>query len=241
MAISKKDRVRIEKKIYDAFDQIDKSGTNSEHYIKLFASMSDRDFEKLMRSDFPYRFHHKAFVVEPTMQDVIDGLNFIGVPLTERISQEYKYVDAQGRPVYTKDCIVCYIHLKKVQQFSSHKNKIASSLKSRDMKTGLLTYDSKGGKESDRENEGLLALGLYNTSKEFNTIRADAMQAKAQAYNEISEKGYVSMDDIDIKQSDFLSKQYMDTLIMTGMGISNLISPTYQTKYTMERIKNKEI
>ena len=119
MAISKKDRVRIEKKIYDAFDQIDKSGTNSEHYRKLFASMSDRDFEKLMKSDFPYRFHHKAFVVEPTMQDVIDGLNFIGVPLTERISQEYKYVDAQGRPVYTKECIV-FIEVKRYEDWITY-------------------------------------------------------------------------------------------------------------------------
>lgn len=241
MAITKKQRLNIEKRIYETFDIVDKSGTNTEHYKNLFANMSDKDFEKLMRSDFPFRFHHKPFVTEPKMLDIIQALKYLNSSLFERVSQPYKYIDKDGKPVWTKDCIVVYIPLKKVQQFSTHKNKITSSLKSRDMKTGLLTYDSKGGKESDRETEGLMAIGLYNTSKELSTIRADAMEAKSQAYNEISEKGYLIIDDIDIKQSDFLSKQYMDTLIMTGMGISNLISPTYQTKYTMERIKNKEI
>lgn len=239
MAITKKQRLSIENKIYTTFDKVDKTGTNSDYYKKLFADMSDKDFEKLMKSDFPFRFHDKPFVVEPKMQDVFDALDYLGVPYFERITQPYMYKDKEGRPVYTKECIVVYIHLKKVQQFSTHKNKITSSLNSRDMKTGLLTYDSKGGKESDRENEALFVLGLYNTSKELNTIRADAMEAKSQAYNEISEKGYLSLNDIELKQSDFLSKQYMDTLIMTGMGISNLISPSYQTKYTLEKAKEK--
>lgn len=233
-------RKKIENRIYDTLDIVDKSKTNSNYYRKIFKDMSDAQFLNLMKSDFPLRFHHVPAVVEPTMSDCIKALKSIGVPLIEPISLPYVYKNKNGEPVYSHPCIVVYIHLKKVQQFVTHKNSVAENIKSRDMKTGLLTYDDKGGKQSDRETAGLLALGMNETVKELTTFRADAMDSKSDAYNIISNTGVLHMKDLNIKQSEFKSKQLLDTYITASMGISNLISPSYETKYTLERKSKRE-
>lgn len=235
MTISTAKRAKIEKKIYTVMSKLDKSGINTKYYKDMFAKMNDRDFEKLMKSDFPFRFHHVPFKVEPKTSDIVEALDYLGVPLLEKVSLEYLYQNSNGKPVYSKPCLVVYVHLKKVQQFATHKNSIANKIGSRDMKTGLLTWGDKGGKESDRESESLLAIGLEKTSKEFTTVRADAMQAKAEAYNMISNTGTLTLDDIKVSQSDSISKNLLDTYIIGCMGISNLITPSYETKYTLER------
>lgn len=234
MTISKAQRKKIEEKIYTTMDKLDKSGINSDYYRKMFVNMSDTEFEKLMKSDFPYRFHWVPFKVEPTMTDVFAAADYLKIPLIEEVNLNYLYKNKDGEAVKSKPCLVIYAHLKKVQQFITHKNKVASEIKSRDMKTGLLTYDDKGAKQSDRETESLLAMGLVNTAKEMTTFRADYMEAKSDAYNTINNIGTLSMDDLDLKQSDSLSKQLMNTYIISSLGISNLISPSYETKYTLE-------
>lgn len=239
MAITNAQRTKIENKIYKVMDILDKSKLNSSHYRQMFADMSNAKFERLMKTDFPFRFHSVPFKVEPRMDDIIEALDYLKVPLLEKISLPYMYKNDKGEPVWSKECMVVYIHLKKVQQFSTHKNNIASNIKSRDMKTGLLTFEDKGGKESDRESESLLAMGLTNTSKELTTVRADYMNAKTDAYNTISNTGMLELDDIDIKQSDSLSKNLLNTYIISSMGISNILSPTYETKYTMEQKKHE--
>ena len=60
------------------------------------------------------------------------------------------------------------------------------------MKTGLLTGDDKGGKETDREFESLATMGLEYTMDEFARPKADAMDAMAQMSNAILTKGFVS-------------------------------------------------
>lgn len=235
--LTKKLRADVERVIYEAFDKIDKTKTCSEHYKKTFAEMSDSDFLKFVSLRFPYRFHHKPFEVEPSMQDIVDGLDYLGVPLMEKVNMPDVYIDANGTPVSTMEAMVVYVPIKRMQQGITKKNSMSTDISMRDMKNGLLTGYDKNGKTSDREIESLVILGLDNTAKEFSTIKADSMEAKAVAYNDISITGQVSQKDINFTQEDSLSKNLLNTYFLGAHIYTNIINQDYYLPYT---IKNKK-
>jgi hypothetical protein len=78
------------------------------------------------------------------------------------------------------------LHIKKVQQFITKKNKVSMDINNRDMKGGRLNTDDKGAATSDREFESLALFDLNNTMDEFSTFKADAMNAKSEAYAQIA-------------------------------------------------------
>ncbi|MGL5750468.1 MAG: hypothetical protein ACRCXT_08080 [Paraclostridium sp.] len=235
--ITERQRKDIETLIYTIFDTIDKTKTNSDHYKEIFSKMNNDDFYKFISLKFPYRFHVTPFKIEPSMEDCVKACNMLGVPLMEKITLPYLYTNKDGVPVNTKECMVGYIHLKKVQQFITKKNSMSIDISQRDMKTGLLTGFDKNGKMSDREMESLAILGLDNTMKEFTKPRADAMNAKNAMYNTINTTGMVKLDDIDIDPDDSLSKNLFNTYLIGSHLKSNIISEDYHLPYTL---KNKQ-
>ena len=240
MPITKKQRQEIEATIYSVFDTIDKTKTNSEHYKKLFAKMDDKEFEKFISLKFPYRFHVTPFKIEPSMDDVKNACNKLGVPLLEKVNLPYLYENSNGEPVSSKECLVGYVHLKKVQQFITKKNSMSIDISQRDMKTGLLTGFDKNGKTSDREMESLAALGLENTMKEFAKPRADSMKSKNAMYNTINTTGMVSLEDLPDEIDDSLAKNLLNTYLLGAHINSNLINQDYHLPYTMKN-KKKQI
>ena len=73
-------REQAEELIYKVMDAADKTHTNSDYYKKIFATMSDADFKKFCQRRLPFRFHVKAFNVEPKMYDVIDAFKVLKKP-----------------------------------------------------------------------------------------------------------------------------------------------------------------
>ena len=130
-------RQQAEELIYKVMDTLDKEGYNSSYYKSLFAKMSDMEF-------FNFRFHTKPFVIEPKMYDIEDALKVLGVPLLEKVALPYLYVDKEGNPVWSKECMVIYIHVKKMKQFITKKNSTPTGIDNRDMKSGLLVSFDKG-------------------------------------------------------------------------------------------------
>ena len=90
------------------------------------------------------RFHTKPFEVEPTMTDINNALKVVGTPLLQKVALPYLYVNQNGEPVWSKEAMVIYIHIKKMKQFLTKKNSVPLSIESRDMKSGLLTSHDKG-------------------------------------------------------------------------------------------------
>ena len=97
--ITKKQRDEVETLIIKFFDTLDKSHINSEYYKALFADMSDDEFLKMMKAKFPFRFHYRPSVVEPTMKDVENALKIIDVPMLEEVNLSFLYQDKDARPV----------------------------------------------------------------------------------------------------------------------------------------------
>ena len=225
-------RQQAEELIYKVYDTVDPSKTNSDYYRKIFATMTDKDFEEFCKRRLPFRFHNSVFRVEPKMYEVIDAFKVLNKPLLEKVKLPYVYKNAKGEPVETQECMVIYIHLKRMKQMLTKKNNTAMNIEKRDMKTGRLIGSDKGGQETDREFESLATMGLDWTMDEFARSRADATDAMTQMSNTILANGYVTDKDIQVSKDDSLGKNMLNVYLL-GAGIaSNLIDIDYMTPYT---------
>lgn len=233
--MDKKKRQEIELLVISSMDVLDKSKTNSDYYKELFAKMSDAQFDKFIAKRFPFKFHYRPSVVEPSMDDVSNALKFIKVPLMEKVYEPNVYVNKEGKPVNTKEALVVYIHHKPVQQFITKKNKWSMDTSNRDMKTGRLVGADKGAVTSDREFESMAVQGMDSTMKEFYTIKADSMNAKNLANNIIGTTGMLRLEDVPVDRDDSLSKNLMNVYMLGAHINSNLLNQGNYTPYTLRQ------
>ena len=234
-------RLKAEELIYKVMDTLDKEGYNSSYYKGLFAKMSDKQFFDFCKRNLPFRFHTKPFVIEPKMYDIEDALKILGVPLLEKVALPYLYVDKNGNPVWSKECMVIYIHVKKMKQFITKKNSTPTGIDNRDMKSGLLVSFDKGGKTSDREMESLAVMGLDETMEEMSTYRADYMDAKSEAYQIISTLGTLSKDDISVSEVDSISKNTLNAYMVSSLLNTNMLNQDYLLPKTIADRKQKVV
>ena len=234
-------RQKAEELIYKVFDALDKDEYNSSYYKAIFAKMNDEEFMHFCERNLPFRFHTKPFVVEPKMHDIENALKILGVPLLEKVALPYLYIDKDGNPVWSKEAMVIYIHLKKMKQFITKKNSTPTGIDNRDMKSGLLVSHDKGGRESDREMEALAVMGLDHTMDEFSTWRADYMDAKSMAYQTISVMGKISENDIDIEATDSIAKSTLNAYLTAALINTNIINNEYMLPKTLADRKSKVV
>lgn len=237
--IDPKTRKEIEKMIYELYDIIDTTGTNTAYYRDLLSGMSNAEFYKFLERRLPFRFHQDAFKIEPKMYEIVDGYKYLGVPLIEKVNLPYVYKDANGVPVKSKECMVIDIHIKRMKQMVSKKNKASMRIEKRDMRTGLLSQEDKAAKETDREFESLASYGLDETLDEFRTVKADAMEASSAMLSTILDKGSVSQKDYVVTKHDSLGRNMLN-VYMTGACIhSNLVDEQYMTPLTAKNRRKR--
>lgn len=229
-----KQREQVEILVYKVMDALDPSGTNSSYYKEKFANMTDAQFNKFLKTTFPFRFHSKPFEIEPNMENIKKAAKVLEVPLTEKVALPYLYESPDGKPVYSKECLVIYTNIKKMKQFITKKNSMSLNINNRDMRTGLLNNVDKNGKMSDREFESLIINNASDTIKEFSRIRADAMEQKSQALNSINLTGTLSLDDIHAENDEILSRNMLDAYFIGAHLKTNLISDTYELNSTIK-------
>lgn len=234
-SITPKRRKEVEEVIYNFFDKLDKSGTNTKYYRELIGNMSDNKFMEFIKKEFPFRFHYKPSVTEPTMSDIKAALDTIGVPLLEKITLPYLYENKDGKAVMTKECFVGYNPHKKVQQIVTKKSKWGFEISNRD-KNGRLLGADKGSATSDREFEAMATMDLEYTMKEFYGPKADAMEAKNAMYSLIGTTGMCRLSDLPDSIDDSLSKNMFNSYLIAAHINSNLIN---QGDYTMKTIKDR--
>ena len=234
--VTSKKREEVENLIYKVLDTIDPTHTNSDYYRGIFGKMSNNDFYHFFERRLPLRFHYEIFKIEPRMDQCVDAFKILGKPLIEKVNMPHIYRNKDGVPVQSKDCLVVYIHLKRLKQIVADKSHNVLNIEKRDMKTGLLTGDDKGARESDKEFESLASFGLEYTMDEFARSRADSLKAAAQMNAVIATKGSVSEKDIEVAKDDSLGKNMLNTYLLGANIYSNLIDIDYMTPLTA---KNK--
>lgn len=229
-----KKREEVEVLVYKVMDALDPTGTNSSHYKDKFSQMSDTQFIKFLKTTFPFKFHTKPFEIEPGMENIKKASKVLNIPLTEKVSLPYLYESPDGRPVYSKECLVIYTNIKKMKQFVTKKNSMSINIEDRDMRTGLLNNTDKNGKMSDREFESLIVNNSNDTIKEFSRLRADAMEQKSQALNTINLTGSLSLSDIQSENDEVLSRNMLDAYFIGAQLKTNLITDTYELNSTLK-------
>jgi len=236
------ERKKAEELIYKFFNSVDKTGLNTAYYKTLFSKMSDQQFKSFCSKNLPFRYQNKPWTNDPLMEDIKEGLDLLNIPLMEKVALPYLYENKNGEPIWSNyEAIVIYIHLKKMKQFIVKKNNTTSSIDARDMKTGLLTSHDKGGKTSDREMEGLIAMNMYDTLEELSTFRGDYMDAKNIAYSTIATKGTLSKDDVPITQEDSLAKNMLNYYMLGSSLMTNIINKDYYLPSTLKARGNKVV
>lgn len=233
------ERKQVEQKILTYFNALDKSHTNSDYYTKLFSDMTDEQFLKWMKKDYPIRFQMKQSVTEPDMSDIEQSLKVINVPMLEKITLPFEYINSEGKPVKSKEAMIVYDNAKKVQQFVTHKTKWSMNTDNRDMRSGRLIGDDKGTAMSDREFESMTTLGLHYSIYEFSKPRADSMESKAAMNSAIAVKGYVSIKDLPNKAEDSLARNMINAYLIGCHFDSNIINKDGYTPYTLEERSRK--
>ena len=239
MAITKKLREDIECFLIEFMDKLDKTHINSEYLQEKWAKMSDIQFEQWLKKKYPLQLQVRAWEIEPVMKDFYDAADVVGCTILEKIAEPFLYVNKNGIPVNTKPALKMRLNIKKVQQIITKKNKVSIDINNRDFKSGRLMTEDKGAATSDKEQESLAVMGLYNTMDEFSTIKADAMNAKSQAYNQILTTGKVSKNDYKVAKDDSLARNIISAYMLASHIETNLVNTDGYTPYTLKEKQRK--
>lgn len=230
--VSNQKRKEVELFLYNLLDIVDPSHINSDYYREIFAKMNNDDFYHFFERRLPIRFHYDVFKIEPKMYQIVDAFKFMNKPLLEKLNLPHVYKDKNGKPIQSQECLVLYIHIKRMKQLVAAKSHVALNTEKRDMKTGLLSGKDKGAKQTDREFESLAAFGLEYTMDEFSRFRADAMRSGSEVNNIILNKGFVSDKDFRVEKDDSLAKNMLNVYLLAANIHTNLVDEEYMTPYT---------
>jgi len=210
--------------IYKFFSAFDKSGDNTKKYKDMFTPMSDVAFDSFFRQFFSDEKQYLILDIidyERTikLEDIEDAAKVINIPLYEYVALPWITMDKNNIIVTKQKVPVGYINIKRTQQTVAKKNGISTSINQRSAITGQVTGADKNGRESDLENNMLISLGLESTLKELNGPRADDLVMKQQMLKSISEKGYLSLSELDDKIENKTTLNTVNTYFL-GMGLN---------------------
>ena len=235
MANIKAARKKCEERIYKYFNILDPTGQNTEYYKKKFAKMNDKQFYDFFNQDFPLKFQTKIFEIDPKMSQIMDSLDYLKVPVNERVAMPFLYRNKDGKAVKTQPVLVLYVPLKRLKQMVQKKTGFSVNISKRDYRTGLLMDTDKNGNSTDREFESLAVMGLDQTLRELMYYRADSMQSKNLFYSEVNSKGMVSQKDVPVSNDESIARNLISAYLIGAHINSNLVNTENYLPRTLKK------
>lgn len=225
-------RQYIENLIYDVFDAMDPSGSNTNKYKLMFQDMNDKEFEKFMKSFLSNDNEHFSLdIVEfehgLDMNYCEKAAKILGIPLMEYVYMPHLTMDKKNVIVSKEKCLVGYFNVKRTQQLLHKKNGISLANEKVSGMTGQVVDKDKNARDSDIEASLLVSLGAENILKELHGPRSDDMVMKRQMNQDIANKGYTMLEDLDSSPINKTTLNTVDTFLLGMMLKSDLISDTY--------------
>jgi len=231
----------IEKLIYDTFDALDPTGTNTNKYKVLFSKMSDAEFEKFFKkflADDKENFALDVIEFENSlkMENCEKAAKVLDIPLIEYVYMPWLTMDKKHVIVSKEKCLVGYMNIKRTQQLLHKKNGMSISNDKRSATTGQAIDKDKNARDSDIEASLLVALGCDKILQEFHGPRADDPVMKREMQQQISTQGYVMLDELTNVSTNKVTLNTVNTYLL-GMGLkSDLVSDTYILPKTSEEL-----
>ena len=236
-------RLKIEKLIYDTFNELDPTGVNTRKYKEMFSTMSNEKFAQYM----------KKFLADDTENFILDIVDFerdikmehceaaakvIGIPLMETVFMPHIIMDKNNVVATKEKCLVGYLNVKRTQQMVQKKNAVSISNEKKSSLTGQVVNKDKNARDTDIEASMLVALGADKILQEFHGPRSDDPVMKRQMNKSISTKGYVLLDELDNLPTNKITLNTVNAFLL-GAGIkTDLISDTYILPKTSEELFN---
>lgn len=234
-------RAYIEKLIYDEYDQLDPSGSNTEKMKALFQPMTDQQFEKYMKQflandDENFILDIVEFEHDLKMEYCEKAAKVLGIPLMEYVYMPHLTMDKKRVIVSKEKCLVSFINAKRTQQFVYKKNGLSISNEKISATTGQVTQKDKNAQDSDIEASMLVALGAEHILQELHGPRSDDHVMKREMNQSISTKGYVMLDELTNSPVNKVTLNTVNTYLLS-MGLkSDLISESYILPKTSEEL-----
>lgn len=241
--MSVSNRAYIEKLIYDTFDAIDPSGTNTDKYKTLFSQMNDKEFEKYMK-DF-LNDDHENFSVDIVeyehdlkMEYCENAAKVLDIPLMEYLYMPHLTMDKKRVVVSKEKCLVGYINVKRTQQLLHKKNGLSTSNEKTSALTGQVVDKDKNARDSDIEASMLVSLGADKILQELHGPRADDPVMKREMNQSITTKGYVMLDELTNLSTNKVTLNTVNTYLLS-MGLkSDIVSDSYILPKTSDELFN---
>lgn len=234
-------RQYIEKLIYDTFDALDPSGTNSNKYKLLFSTMTDTEFEKYMKNFL--KDNNEQFTLDIVeyehdlkMEYCENAAKVLGIPLMEYVYMPHLTMDKKHVVVSKEKCLVSYINVKRTQQLLHKKNGISIANEKRSATTGQVVNKDKNARNSDIEASMLVSLGADKILQELHGPRADDPIMKQQMNQSIATKGYVMLEELENLPTNKVTLNTVNTYLLSMGLISDLVTPTYILPKTSEEL-----
>ena len=234
-------RKEIEQLIYDVFDAIDPSGTNTQKYRSHFEGMSDTEFEKFMKSflkndEEQFILDIVEFEHDLSMDKCEKAAKVLGIPLMEYVYMPWLTMDKENVVVSKEKCLVGYINVKRPQQMVHKKNGISISNTKISALTNQVVDHDKNARDSDIEASMLVALGANEILKELHGPRADDPVMKREMNQSIATKGYVSLEDLTNSPTNKVTLNTINTFLLS-MGLkSDIVTDSYILPKTSEEL-----
>ena len=234
-------RKEIEQLIYNVFDAIDPSGTNTQKYRSHFEGMSDTEFEKFMKSflkndEEQFILDIVEFEHDLSMDKCEKAAKVLGIPLMEYVYMPWLTMDKENVVVSKEKCLVGYINVKRPQQMVHKKNGISISNTKISALTNQVVDHDKNARDSDIEASMLVALGADEILKELHGPRADDPVMKREMNQSIATKGYVSLEDLTNSPTNKVNLNTINTFLLS-MGLkSDIVTDSYILPKTSEEL-----
>lgn len=234
-------REYIEKLIYDTYDALDPSGTNSAKYRNMLSGLNDQEFEKFMK-DFlkndeeQFMLDIVEFEHDLNMDRCEKAAKVIGIPLMEYVYMPWLTMDKKHVVVSKEKCLVGYINVKRPQQMVHKKNGISVSNTKVSALTNQVVNKDKNARDSDIEASMLVALGADKILQELHGPRSDDPVMKREMNQSIAMKGYVLLDDLNNLPMNKVTLNTVNTFLLS-MGLkSDLVTDSYILPKTSEEL-----
>jgi hypothetical protein len=219
-------RAITEQKIIAFMNDVDPSGFNSSWYKAHFKTLSDREFD-LMMKQIVEETDYNLFV-ELNMQDEktlpdLDKIEALAakykIPLTEKVAFPHKVDEnnpAARVPVTPTPTAIFYIQIMRLQQLLDKKSNASARIDSVNTLTGQVTGSAKAASINDTQTMSLVTTGQYKSIKELLGPRADDKLAKAKMLDLIERNGDVDMDEIETSTQNKQSVQTTTAYLMAA-------------------------
>lgn len=223
-----KKRKRIESLVLKSMSGLDRTGKTTESYREQFKDMDDAGFDRFIRglkAGENFYMEIQPHDNEPTLDDIKAVAVDLGVELEQYVYYPDQLVD--GKPVRTRYKVpVGYLHIKRLQQVLSKKNSLSTDIGQRNSLTNQATGDSKVSRNSDSETYALTLQNADSMIMELNGPRADNMRAKNQMLNSISQKGFVSLEELESDRENNKTLLVIDAYLLAAGIKSDLVTNT---------------